>query len=97
MQTNEGQVVNGQQLELTLDGGTAFEPAIRGRISQDRAAWWFDRIHSRLRRGLRPVPPARHEQERFDLGNAGGARWCLEAPRWGSEARAGSQAFEHAA
>jgi hypothetical protein len=97
MQTNEGQVVNGQQLELTLDGGTAFEPAIRGRISQDRAAWWFDRIHSRLRRGLRPVPPARHEQERLDLGNAGGARWCVEAPRWGSEARAGSQAFEHAA
>ena len=97
MQTNERHVVNGQQLELTLDGGAAAELQGRGRISPDRAAWWFDRIHSRLRRALRPVPPARHEQERLDLGNAGGARWCLEAPRWGSEARAGSQAFEHAA
>ena len=89
--------MNGQQLELTLDGGAAAELQGRGRISPDRAAWWFDRIHSRLRRALRPAPPARHQQEPFDLGDGRGERWGLDAPRWGAGARAESQALEHAA
>lgn len=89
--------MNGQQLELTLEGGRPLEPLIPGRISQDRAAWWFDRIHSRLRRALRPTPAARHEQERLELVNAGGSRWFLDAPQWGGGTRAESQALERAA
>jgi hypothetical protein len=97
VQVNERQAMNGQQLELTLEGRRPLEPMIPGRISQDRAAWWFDRIHSRLQRALRPTPAARHEQERLELVNAGDSRWFRNAPRWGGEAPVDSQALERAA
>ena len=97
VQTNERPAMNEQQLELTFAADAPGAAVIGSRVSQDRAAWWFDRIHSRLRRALRPAPPARHQQEPFDLGDGRSERWGLDAPRWGAGARAESQALEHAA
>lgn len=97
VQTNERHAMNAHQLELTLDSGAAMGPQGRGRVSPDRAAWWFDRIHARLRQAWRPAPPARHEQERFVLGDAGGARWSVATPRWVPPSRVGSEELEHAA
>jgi len=97
MQMTERHVTNGQQLELTFAAEPAGVAAVAGRASPDRAAWWFERIHTRLRQALRPVPPARHLQQRLELPNAGSARWFLDDARSQTREQAESQVLEHAA
>lgn len=97
MRTNERLDDNGQQLELAFAAEPAGAWAATGWVSPDRAAWWFERIHTRLRQALRPTPPARHLQQRLELPQAGSARSFLDDARWQTREPAGSQVFEHAA
>jgi hypothetical protein len=97
MRMNERQAMNGQQLELAFAADPAGASAATGRVSPDRAAWWFERIHTRLRQALRPIPPARHLQAGLGLPNAGSAGWFLDDARWPTREPAGSQVLERAA
>jgi hypothetical protein len=77
-----------QQLELTFEGRTRFEPPIRARGRAPRAQWWFAQIHKRIREAVLPPRPARPAQAHLALGGAQRRDWVtgtwLSAPLAGS-------------